>query len=97
MVGKKRSEPRAHHFVPQCWLAGFTETGQKTGRFWVTDLKNLKQWPSNPRNAGHKRDFYRIADPQVDPVTFEKAFSKIEGFVAPILKRLYEQPQRPAR
>ena len=47
--------PRAHHFAPQCWLSGFTETGQKAGRLWVTDLKMRKQWPSSPLNAGHRR------------------------------------------
>src|SRR5258708_12674390 len=25
------NEARAHHFVPQCWLAGFTNTGEKEG------------------------------------------------------------------
>ena len=58
-------EPRAHHFAPQCWLAGFTDTGEKDGRLWVTDLKRRKQWPSNPRNAAHRRDFYRVSDPSV--------------------------------
>ena len=95
MAGKKGSEPRAHHFVPQCWLAGFTETGQKAGRLWVTDLKKRKQWLSSPRNAGHRRDFYRVSDPKLDPVVFEKAFSKIETVVAPLLKSLYEKPRHP--
>ena len=95
MAGEKSSEPRAQHFVPQCWLAGFTENGQKTGRLWVTDLKRGKQWQSNPRNAGHRRDFYRISHPQLDPVAFEKAFATIEGVAAPILKSLYKEPRTP--
>jgi hypothetical protein len=70
------SEPRAHHFVPQFWLAGFTETGQKDGRLWITDLKKGKQWKSTPRKAGHRRDFYRFSDPQLDPVAAEKAYSR---------------------
>src|ERR1700722_2699196 len=81
-------EPRAHHFVPQCWLAGFTETGQKDGRLWVTDLNRRKQWASNPPNAGHRRDFYRISDPRLDPVAVEKALSGIEDLSAPLLRRL---------
>jgi hypothetical protein len=44
-------EPRAHHFAPQSWLAGFTDSGEKEGRLWVTDLKRRKQWISNPPNA----------------------------------------------
>jgi hypothetical protein len=35
----KGSEPRAHHFNPQCWPARFTDTGRKDGRLLITDLK----------------------------------------------------------
>lgn len=51
---------RAHHFTPQCWLAGFTDTGRKDGRLFVTDLKRQKQWPTTPPNAGRRRDFYQV-------------------------------------
>ena len=95
MGAKRASGPRAHHFVPQSWLAGFTETGQKTGHLWVTDIEKRKQWQSNPSKTGKRRDFYRITGDQLDPAAFEKAFSKIEGLVAPILKKLYEKPRPP--
>jgi hypothetical protein len=95
MGSRRRSVPRAHHFAPQCWLAGFTETGQKTARLWVTDLKRRKQWPSNPKNTGHRRDFYRTSSTQLDPLAFEKIFSSMEGVVAPVLNRLYGKPQVP--
>jgi hypothetical protein len=91
----KGAVSRAHHFVPQCWLAGFTENGQKTSRLWVTNLKKRTQWPSNPKNTGHRRDFYRTASTKTDPLAFEKIFSSMEGVVAPILRRLYEKPQFP--
>jgi hypothetical protein len=86
---------RAHHFNPQCWLSGFTDTGEKSGKLWVTDLKRRKQWPSNPLNAGHRRDFYRVSDPQVDPLYFEKRFSEIEDAIAPTLKRLDKERRAP--
>ena len=89
-------EPRAHHYVPQFWLAGFTDTGEKDGRLWVTDLKRQKQWPSNPENAGHRRDFYRLSRADArDPVAFEKLFSQIEGAYAPLLKALDKRPRGP--
>jgi hypothetical protein len=87
--------PRAHHFVPQCWLAGFTETGEKDGRLWVTDLKRRNQWPSNPPNAGHSRDFYRLSAPQPDPVVVERLLSKIEDTIAPLLKVLDKEQRAP--
>jgi hypothetical protein len=92
---KKSGQPRAHHFAPQCWLAGFTQNGRKDGLLFVTDLKRQKQWSSTPPNVGHRRDFYRVSDEQMDPVAFEKVFSRIEDFIAPTLRTLYECPQFP--
>jgi hypothetical protein len=90
-----KSEPRAHHFVPQCWLSGFTESGQKNGRLWVTDLKRQKQWPSSPINAGHRRDFYRLSASDVDPIVVEKAYSRLEDGIGPILRALDEDKRYP--
>jgi hypothetical protein len=93
----KPSEPRAHHFVPQCWLAGFTESDEKEGRLWVTDLGRAKQWPTNPANAGHSRDFYRLSDPRLDPLVVENTFSKIETEIAPLLKAIDQELRQPTK
>lgn len=95
MAAKRTTEPRAHHFVPQCWLAGFTDTGQKDGELWVTDLARAKRWKSRPANAGHRRDFYRVSNPKLDPVIVEKALSKMEDAVAPLLKSLDQERREP--
>ncbi len=95
MATGKASEPRAHHFVPQCWLAGFTDTGQKDGQLWVTDLTRGKQWQTSPANAGRHRDFYRISDPKLDPLFVEKALSKVEDTIAPLLKSLDQERREP--
>src|ERR1017187_4944654 len=67
MPAMKEPEPRRHHYVPQCWLAGFTDTGEKDGQLWVTDLVRRKQWQASPNNAGHIRDFYRLSPEQLGP------------------------------
>jgi hypothetical protein len=89
------AEPRRHHFVPACWLAGFTETGDKDGKIWVTDFRRKKQWPSSPGNAGFIRDFYRLSDEELDPVIVEKGLSQIEGVIAPILKSIDKEMREP--
>lgn len=91
----RNPEPRKHHYVPRCWLAGFTETGEKDGRLWVTDLSRQKQWASTPDNAGHIRDFYRLSDPAPDPVVVEKFFSALEDAVAPTLRGIDQERKRP--
>ena len=96
MRTRQSAEPRAHHFVPQCWLAGFTDTGEPDGMLYVTDLKRKKQWRCKPSEAGHRRDFNRIDDPSVpDPVKIEKLFSSIESDVAPVFRNLTKEKRGP--
>jgi hypothetical protein len=95
-MNAKSNEARAHHFVPQCWLAGFTDTGEKGGMLYVTDLKRKRQWRCKPADAGHRRDFYRVEDPNLsDPLAIEKIFSKIENSVAPVFKALTKEKRGP--
>ncbi len=87
---------RAHHYVPQFWLAGFTDTGEKDGRLYVTDLRRTKQWNCKPSEAGHRRDYNRVEDPSIsDPLAIEKLFAEIEGKVAPIFKQLFDDKRGP--
>ena len=95
MGSDKGSEPRRHHYVPRCWLANFTDTGEKEGKLWVTDLSRHKQWESTPDKAGHIRDFYRLSDPVPDPVVVEKFFSILEDQVGPLLKSIDAERRRP--
>jgi hypothetical protein len=88
-------EPRRHHYVPKCWLAGFTESSENDGRLWVTDFSRQAQWPSTPDKAGHRRDFYRLSDRSPDPVAVEKFFSSLEDKVAPILRSIDQERRWP--
>ena len=95
MSSVKEPGPRRHHYVPRCWLAGFTETGDKNGKLWVTDLRRRKQWPTGPGDAGFIKDFYRLSDEQIDPASAEKALSQIETEIAPILRRIDQELREP--
>ena len=78
-------------------LQALLTQGGKDSKLWVTDLKRLKQWPSTPPKVGHRRDFYRLSRPDIDPVIVEKIFSKIEDRTAPILKTLDEDRRGPTQ
>jgi len=95
MSESKANEPRRHHYVPRCWLAGFTDTGDKDGNLWVTDFQRRKQWQTSPGNAGFIKDFYRLTDEHLDPVLAEKAFSQVESEVAPILRNIDQDRRAP--
>jgi hypothetical protein len=88
-------EPRKHHYVPSCWLAGFTECGKADGRLFVTDFALQKQWLSTPENAAHIRDFYRLPDPAPDPLVVERFFSVLESHVARIFKSIDQERRGP--
>jgi hypothetical protein len=95
MEEKKNSEPRGHHFVPACWLAGFTESGERDDRIWVTDFSRREQWKSKPGKTGRIRDFYRIDQSHLDPLIVEEALAKIEDSVAPLLRALDRERREP--
>jgi hypothetical protein len=79
-VGGMADQPRKHHYVPQFYLAGFTETGARDGRLYVLDRRTLRRWQSTPKNSAHQRDFHAIeSGPVGDPMAVEKALSQVEG------------------
>ena len=89
------TQGRGHHYVAQCWLAGFTDSGQKDSRLWQTDVNAHRQWPASPLKAGRQRDFNRLSDPSKDPLVVETKLSEIEGTIAPILQRLDQARRQP--
>ena len=96
MTTPKQAEPRRHHYVPRCWLAGFTDTGNQDGTLYVTDFKRRNQWGAVPGTAGLIRDFYRLEDERAsDPVMAERALSHIEDAVAPILRGIDREMRPP--
>jgi hypothetical protein len=95
MAASAQKEPRRHHYVPRCWLSGFTDSGDKDGKLWVTDLKRKNQWGASPGSAGFKRDFYRLTDESIDPLFAESMLSKIEGEIAPILRVVDQEMRSP--
>jgi hypothetical protein len=86
--GSQRADEKQKGEVQEEKLDSWRAGGGKAARLWQSDLKTGKQWPTTPLNAGHRRDFYRLTDPDKDPVMIEKKLSEIEGTIAPILKRL---------
>lgn len=63
---------------------------------YVTDLKRRKQWGAIPGSTGFIRDFYRLEDQSVtDPAMAERALSKIESEIAPILRDIDRERRSP--
>src|ERR1700761_7387911 len=76
---------RAHHYVPQCYLASFAPTGKIN----VFDFESGKDpFSTNTKNVAQERDFNRIESDDLAPDALENAYAKFEGELAPVLKRL---------
>ena len=89
-------QPRKHHYVPQFYLAGFTDNGIPEGRLHVLDKAKEKQWPSTAKDTGHQRDFHLVdLGPGVDPMGVEKKLAHMEGQQSAVLKRILEEEALP--
>jgi len=87
-VAKKPA--RAHHYLPQFYLAGFTLSGDRNGTLWVLDREQGKSWQTRPDNIAHQRDFYRVDIEGVEPDAVEKLLAQFEGQAAEVLRRIEE-------
>lgn len=79
--------PRAHHYVPQLYLQGFTDPSEKKAVLWVYE-KGCPVRRSTPAASGHQRDFYAISDKDgKKSFDVEKWLADFEGVVAPVVQR----------
>ncbi len=83
-------EPRQHHILPEFYLAGFTDTGTRDGMLHVFDYHRGRRYRVRPRQAARERDFYRVEVAGEDPNVVEKDLSRLEGELAPTLRRVTE-------
>src|SRR5690242_17148253 len=95
------SEPRAHHFVPEFYLGGFSDTGDRDGRLVAIGLgqQSGREWSGTPKELGHQRDFYRDDSSDDDPMWFEREVlgEGVDGPTSVLLQRIREHPQLPQR
>ena len=84
----KRQQARHHHYLPQCYLRGFTRSGGKKSKITVIDLRQRNYFETITRNIGGIRDFNRIEVPGISPDILETQISSFEGAVAESIKAL---------
>jgi hypothetical protein len=75
----KKSIARRHHYVPQGYLARFTDTETKDGQFLVLDVTSGTRFRTSPKNVAVETDFNRIDIDNYAPDYVENELAKIEG------------------
>jgi hypothetical protein len=86
MLTKKIS--RKHHYLPQGYLAGFTDSGAKDGRFFVLEVETGNSFITSPKNVAAERDFNRVEIDGKDPDVLEQALAPFERFAANAILRV---------
>ena len=73
------SVARLHHYVPRCYLKGFTRGRDKNSQLLAVDIIERQSFWTSPRNVCAVRDFNRV-DILGQPVdVLEKALAKFDG------------------
>lgn len=84
------SDPRNHHYIPQCYLRGFAVGSGKTCRLTVANIKERRFFETKPRNVGGRRDFNRVQIPGTDPNALETGLATFESQVAIAIRNVNE-------
>lgn len=86
---------RRHHFLPQGYLAGFTESGDKDGWLHVRDLQARRSFRTTPAKVAVERDFKRIDLDGHSTDAVEVALAPLEDRAIQAIRRVTETRQFP--
>ena len=79
---------RKHHYLPQAYLAAFTDTGTKDGQFYVLDIRDGTRFRTSPKNVAAERDFNRVDFEGKSPDILERAFSPFEDRAVQAIRKV---------
>jgi hypothetical protein len=79
-----------HHYLPLFYLKGFARYKEKP-KVYVADLRNRKEFSTNPINIGVRRDFNTIQVDGYAPDEIESRFSSIESKISPHIEAIIEK------
>jgi hypothetical protein len=49
-----------HHYIPKCYLKGFTNGGENSSQFWAVPKNNATPFPTSPNDSCAERDYYSV-------------------------------------
>jgi len=75
---KKKSTARRHHYLPQSYLAQFTDKSTKEGQFFVLEVESGRTFRTSPKNVAVELDFNRVDIDGHPPDIVENALSPLE-------------------
>jgi hypothetical protein len=91
-----RKPARLHHYVPQGYLAGFTDCGTRDGQLCVYDWTKNEVFRTKPRNVAAERDFNRVEIDGQDPDVMERALGEFEDRAISVIRGSQARDELPA-
>lgn len=83
------SDPKRHHYLPACYLAGFTAARHRDSPFAVYDRDKDEFRTQTPDGSAFQRFYYaRTAADGTRDLSIERFFSQLEGGAKPIVDAL---------
>lgn len=74
-----------HHYVPKCYLKGFTDGGENSSPFWAIPINNGSPFSTSPNDACAQRDYYTVD--HKNPLVVEDFYAeKIEPNISEALR-----------
>ncbi|PKH88266.1 DUF4238 domain-containing protein [Colwellia sp. Bg11-28] len=49
-----------HHYIPKCYLKGFTNEGENSSQFWAVPTNNNSPFTTSPNDSCAERDYYSV-------------------------------------
>lgn len=86
---------RRHHYLPQSYLAAFTNTGQKDGQFNVLEVQSGRSFRTSPINVATERDFNRVDIEGHSPDAIEQALAPFEAQAVAAIRKVIETEEFP--
>lgn len=90
-----KTPSRKHHYLPQGYLAAFTDTGKKDGLFYVLELDKGARFRTSPKNVAAQRDFNRVDIEGLSPDIVEQALSPVEALMIEACRRVVQSQVYP--
>lgn len=59
-TGESMGRKAKHHYIPKCYLKGFTNGGENSSPFWAVPINNDNPFPTSPNDACAQRDYYTV-------------------------------------
>jgi hypothetical protein len=91
MTELNTSKPKAHHYIPQFYLGGFTDPSSPNW-VWVYQRGTSSPRKQRPRSIGFRNHYHTFtdADGHRDQETLERLFGLIEGNAAAITRKFLD-------